>query len=149
MVRPFWLKLTCHQQHDVLSFAVALVCGQQCTQVKLQLCRWLPDALWQAFVAIYSWRPRRRPQVIGSAPFTRGIGCPRKSSTTRWQSIISGTSLPCGIDLQLSKRVQHTKGGGDWNSWRESSPCGPQAMENQAVVKAAPSPSSSERKMKI
>lgn len=65
-------------------------------------------ALWSsrcpmASIRGYSWRPRRRPQVIGSAPFTRGIGCPRKSSTTRWQPIISGTSLPCGIDLQLSK----------------------------------------------
>lgn len=108
----------------------------------------LPDALWQAFVAI-AGDPGDDPRLLAVLP-SHVVSAALERAVLQDGSPLSAVQAShVGLIYNLAKRVQHTKGEGYWNSWRESSPCGPQTMANQAVAKAAPSPSSSERKMKM
>ena len=72
----------------------------------------LPDALWQAFVAI-AGDPGDDPRLLAVLP------------SHVVSAALERAVLQDGSPLSAVQRVQHTKGEGYWNSWRESSPCGP------------------------
>ena len=58
---------------------------------------------------------------------------PGTSSTRRWYPSFCGSGLPCGTHLQPGKRMQDTRGGGNWDSWSALSPFGGQHTDIQTV----------------
>ena len=56
-----------------------------------------------------------------------------------------------GLIYNIAKRIQHTRGGGEWDAWKDISPFGSGSapMEIQATAKAEPGNLGSERKFKM
>ena len=108
----------------------------------------LPPELWRAFIAI-AGDPKDDMRLLAVLP-------PQVVSAALERALLDdGTALSAvqashvGLVYNLAKRIQHTKGGGNWESWSELSPFGGTPEDNQAVTKATTSSASTERRMKM
>ena len=150
MGRPFWLKLPCHQQHD---FHTSAMYPSQAAALQMSTIREmkehyaLPEDLWRAFVAV-AGELGDDPRLLAVLP-SHVVSAALERATLADGSPLSAVQAS-HVGLIYNLRVQHTKGGGDWNAWLEASPFGPQRKEMQAAAKAPSSPTSTtERKMKM
>ena len=154
MGRPFsfWLKLPCHQQHD---FHTSAMYPSQAAALQMSTIREmkehyaLPEDLWRAFVAV-AGEPGDDPRLLAVLPSHVVSEALERATLADGSPPSAVQASHVGLIYNLAKRVQHTKGGGDWNAWLEASPFGPQRKEMQAAAKAPSSPTSTtERKMKM
>ena len=94
------------------------------------------------------WRPWRRCPTSSCTPGKRHLSSAGKSSVLDGNPLSAVQASHVGLIYNLARRMQHTRGGGDWDSWRETSPFGQQVQDNQ-IGTMAPPPAGLERKMKM
>ena len=107
----------------------------------------LPDDLWNSFTDI-AGDPGQDLRLLAVLP-------PNVvSAALERATLVDGTPLTAvqashvGLTYNLARRIQHTRGGGDWNSWSETSPFG-QLKDDVTGTKETTAAGSSDRKLKM
>ena len=163
---PFWLK-THTPAFSICSSCLSsfgLDCGVQAAMYPAQSLAMrfqtvtevrehysLPGALWQAFTEVCG-DPQDDLKLLAVLP-------PRIASASlerahlpdsSWLSAIQAFHV--GLVYSLARRIVHTRGGGDWDGWTETSPFGDTAQgrdEGTPAPTSTPPTLTSERKLKM
>eukprot|EP00435_Cladocopium_sp_Y103_P021888 s3866_g5.t1 len=108
----------------------------------------LPANLWQAFTAV-AGDPGEDLRLLAVLPPTVVSAALERSQLDDGSYLSAVQASHVGLVYNLARRIQHTKGGGDWDSWKESSPFGTTSNVVEPTVTQATSGSTSERKLKL
>ena len=107
----------------------------------------LPDNVWNAFVQI-AGDPMDDMRLLAVLPPSIVSAALERSQLPDGSYLSAVQASHVGLVYNLSRRIQHTRSGGDWDAWVETSPFGDQRITVEpAVTKDASD--SNERKMKM
>ena len=107
----------------------------------------LPAELWVSFIQI-AGGPGEDMRLLAVLP-TNVVSAALERAVLPDGTSLSAVQAPhVGLIYNLAKRIQHTRGGGDWDAWTDLSPFG-NNQENVTVTKVQPSGLGSERKLKM
>eukprot|EP00435_Cladocopium_sp_Y103_P072956 s218_g41.t2 len=108
----------------------------------------LPDNLWQAFTAV-AGDPGEDLRLLAVLPPTVVSAALERSQLEDGSYLSAVQASHVGLVYNLARRIQHTKGGGDWDSWKESSPFGTTSNAVELSVPKATDGQTPERKLKL
>ena len=107
----------------------------------------LGDDLWTAFTSV-AGDPGEDARLLAALPGNVISAALERARLLDGNPLSAVQASHVGLIYNLARRIQHTRGGGDWDSWRETSPFGQQVQDNQ-IGTMAPAPTGLERKMKM
>eukprot|EP00435_Cladocopium_sp_Y103_P065381 s228_g27.t1 len=142
--------LTCHQL--IMTLYPSQSAAMQMTTIDALKDHYsVPDALWTSFIQV-AGDPGSDMRLLAALP-------PHVVSAALERAVLpDGSTLSAvqashvGLLYNLSRRIQYTRGGGDWDAWTDTSPFGGQVMDTNQVTKVDTSGSGSsgtERRLKM
>jgi len=108
----------------------------------------LPDELWSAFTSV-AGDPGEDPRLLAVLPANVISAALERARLDENTPLSAVQASHVGLIYSLARRIQHTKGGGDWDAWSDTSPFSHQPMDVQTVTKEPAASVGPERKMKM
>eukprot|EP00435_Cladocopium_sp_Y103_P021718 s553_g5.t1 len=108
----------------------------------------LPAPLWQAFTAV-AGDPGEDLRLLAVLPPTVVSAALERSQLADGSYLSAVQASHVGLVYNLARRIQHTKGGGDWDAWKETSPFGTASSTVEPAVTQATAGVTPERKLKL
>ena len=85
----------------------------------------LPDEVWDSFVQV-AGDPGQHMRLLAVLPNHVVSAALERAQLHDGQFLRAVQASHVGLVCNLAKRIQHTRSGGDWDLWAESSPFGDQ-----------------------
>ena len=108
----------------------------------------LPQDLWTAFIAT-AGDPGSDMKLLAVLPHTVVAAALERALLPDGSSLSAVQASHVGLCYQLAKRILHTRGGGDYDAWKEESPFADQRAEPVNQAPSITNSDGSERKLKM